>query len=300
MVAASLIVSCQAPPAAFDGPTQAIVAQDGLVYVADGYFHARIAAFKSDGSFVREWGSKGFERGQLQTPHSLLEARDRTLVVADRDNGRLQRFKTNGEFIESLHSDLIGRPWSIAQTADGDLFVADGGDQRPDAERSGLVQLAANGDVLRRFSSFGHRPGELDEPHMLATADNGDVFVAEIGTPRIQRFTRLGGCDAADPTCEYEVDAGWPALEATPGLDPLSIAVAGERVYVGHQGARSSIWVLDRATGRRESVIGENVFERPHGLFVAPDGTLWVADDHGNRVYHLADDGTLLGALGAP
>jgi hypothetical protein len=29
----------------FDGPTQAIVGNDGLVYVSDGYFNSRIAVF---------------------------------------------------------------------------------------------------------------------------------------------------------------------------------------------------------------------------------------------------------------
>jgi len=300
VLAASAFLACAAPPSALDGPTQAVVAQDGLVYVADGYFHARIAVFTPSGSFVRDWGSKGFEQGQLQTPHSLLEARDGTLVVADRDNGRLQRFGTSGEFVESVRSDVIGRPWSVAQTPEGHLFVADGGDQRPDAERAGIVELTASGDVLRRFSRFGSAPGELDEPHMLATAENGDVFVAEIGARRVQRFALRADCEASDPACAYENVAGWPALEATPGLDPLSIAVAGDRVYVGHQGQHPSIWVLERATGIRQSVLGENLFERPHGLFVAADGTLWVADDRGNRVYHLTTDGKSLGVLGEP
>ena len=199
VLAASAFLACAAPPSALDGPTQAVVAQDGLVYVADGYFHARIAVFTPSGSFVRDWGSKGFEQGQLQTPHSLLEARDGTLVVADRDNGRLQRFGTSGEFVESVRSDVIGRPWSVAQTPEGHLFVADGGDQRPDAERAGIVELTASGDVLRRFSRFGSAPGELDEPHMLATAENGDVFVAEIGARRVQRFALRADCEASDP-----------------------------------------------------------------------------------------------------
>lgn len=294
-----LLTACSADPARLDGPTQAIVARDGLVYVADGYFHARVAVFTPDGQFVRDWGSKGFEHGQLQTPHALVEASDGTLVVADRDNGRLERFSTGGRFLNSLRSEALGRPWSVAHAGAGRLFVADGGDQRAGAARAGIVELDASGQVVRRFASFGSGPGQLDEPHMLAVSQDGDVFVVELGNRRLQRFAPVD-CDPEGGACAYQPVAGWPALEDTPGLDPLSVALDGERLYVGHQGDRPSIWVLEQASGRLEAVLGEGAFERPHGLFVAIDGTLWIADDHGDRVVHLAADGRRLSTIGAP
>jgi hypothetical protein len=294
-----LLSGCSAAPELLDGPTQAIVASDGLVYVADGYFHARVAAFTQEGRFVRDWGSKGFERGQLQTPHALTEMADGTLVVADRDNARLQRFTTGGRLSSSRSSEALGRPWSVVHAGDGSLFVADGGDQRPDAERAGIVELDAREQIVRRFATFGHGAGELDEPHMLAVSASRDVFVVELGNRRVQRFSPAD-CEPSDPACAYQAVTGWPALESTPGLDPISVALDGERLYVGHQGDPPSIWVLEQATGRREAVLGEGAFARPHGLFVAPDSTLWVADDRGNQVVHLSVDGARLGAIGAP
>jgi DNA-binding beta-propeller fold protein YncE len=293
-----LLAACSADPALLDGPTQALVASDGLVYVADGYFHARIAVFTADARFVRDWGTRGFEQGQLQTPHALVEASDGTLVVVDRDNGRLQRFTREGRFLDSLRGEALGRPWSVALAADGSLYVADGGDQRAGAERAGIVQVAASGQIVRRFAAFGDGLGELDEPHMLAISPSGDLFVAELGNRRVQRFTPRQGCDVADELCGYEPVPGWPALDETPGLDPLSVALDEQRVYVGHQGHPASIWVLDSSTGRREAVIGEGMFERPHGLFVASDGSLWVTDDRDNRVIHLTADGQRLRTIG--
>jgi glucose/arabinose dehydrogenase len=58
--------------------------------------------------------------------------------------------------------------------------------------------------------------------------------------------------------------------------------------------------VLERESGRLETILAEGAFERPHGLFAAEDGTLWVADDRGNKVVHLGADGHVLGMLGAP
>ncbi|HKO48473.1 MAG TPA: hypothetical protein VJV79_12160 [Polyangiaceae bacterium] len=292
-----LLSACSGDPASLDGPTQAIVARDGLVYVTDGYFHARIAVFTPEGRFVRAWGSKGFELGQMQTPHGIVQTPDETLLVADRDNGRLQWFTTSGAFVKSVRSDELGRPWSVAQLEDGTLFAADGGDQRPEAERAGIVQLDASGSIIQRFGHFGTGQGELDEPHMLAVSESAEVFVAELGTHRLQRFSPRADCDEAGQACDYEVSLDWPALDR-PGLTPLSIAVDEDHVYVGHQGQPPSIWVLDRTTGNFQTTLAEGAFERPHGLFIAEDRTLWVADDYGDQVVHLAADGSVLGTLG--
>lgn len=289
-------MACSAAPELLDGPTQAIVASDGLVYVADGYFHARVAVFTPEGRFVREWGSKGFELGQLQTPHGLTETSAGSLLVADRDNGRLQRFATSGRLLDSWSSELLGRPWSVVHAGDGSSFVADGGDQSG-AGRAGIVELDATGQVVRRFASFGAGSGELNEPHMLAVSSSREVFVVELGNRRVQRFAPAG-CAPAERACAYEPVAGWPALDGT--LDPISIALDGERLYVGHQGDPASIWLLERDSGRLQRVLGEGAFVRPHGLFVATDGTLWVADDRGNRVLHLTADGERLSTIGAP
>ena len=113
----------------------------------------------------------------------------------------------------------------------------------------------------------------------------------------MQRFTRDADCGEAGAACNYTATNGWPALDV-PGLDPLSIAVSGDHVYVGHQ--VPSIWVLERESGHVQTMLGEGAFERPHGLFVADDGTLWVADDHGNKVVHLDADGHVIGTLGEP
>src|SRR5690606_32075337 len=137
-----------------------------------------------------------------------------------------------------------------------------GGDQRPDAPRAGIVELDAAGQLVRRFGSFGSGPGELDEPHMLAVSAQGELFVVELGNQRVQRFDPVG-CDA-EGACDYAPVAAWPELADTPGLDPLSVAIDGERVYVGHQGHPASIWVLQHDSGRREAVLGEGEFARPH------------------------------------
>jgi DNA-binding beta-propeller fold protein YncE len=299
LAVAALLPACSGDPATLDGPTQAVRASDGHVYVADGYFNARIAVFGPDGAWVRDWGSKGFGPGQMQTPHGLVLTNDGVIVVADRDNGRVQRFTTQGTSLGVWQSEAIGRPWSVALGRDGAIFVADGGDQREDSPRAGIVELTPSGELVRRFGAFGSGIGQLDEPHMLAVSPSGAVYVAEIGNDRIQKFIPVDECDVAEPSCEYRALPDWPSLGATPGLAPLSIAVEDGRVLVGHQAEPASVWVLDEATGERVGVIGEGRFARPHGLSIDSERGVWVADDRGNRIVRLAPDGRVLLTIGA-
>lgn len=73
----------------FGGPTNAVVGPDGNLYVSDGYYNSRIAVFSTDGTFLRQWGTKGYGRGQFNNPHGFVFRDDSTLLVADRDNGRI-------------------------------------------------------------------------------------------------------------------------------------------------------------------------------------------------------------------
>jgi DNA-binding beta-propeller fold protein YncE len=80
----------------------------------------------------------------------------------------------------------------------------------------------------------------------------------------------------------------------------------------------TSVWVFDRcggktcegshvaplqkfdATGRLVESLGSDLFMWPHGLFAAPDGTIWVTDGQKQIVMQLAPDGRILRTLGKP
>lgn len=288
--AATLLVGCTAEPATLDEPTHAIVV-NGQVYVSDGYSHARIAVFDTDGRFRFDWGSKGFGRSQFNTPHALAALSDGTLLVADRDNARIQRFAEDGAFIAEWFGPELGRPWAIAVTASDRIFAVDGGDQDPDAPRSGVVELDTTGRVLCRWSRFGDGPGELDWGHMLAVTDDGAVIVADLNNQRLVRF------DETAP-CTWEAAPGWPAAELGETFEPLGVAARDGRIYVSEAAPRRLIRVLDATTGEELERLGADLFERPHGLFV--DATsLWVTDQANNRVTRLTLDGEVALVLGA-
>ena len=58
--------------------------------------HPRIHA---DGKKVREWGSAGTGPGQFRLPHSIQIDEPAMVYVADRENGRIQRFDLEGKYL---------------------------------------------------------------------------------------------------------------------------------------------------------------------------------------------------------
>ncbi len=84
---------------AFRGTTDIAFAPDGQLFIADGYRNARILEFTPQGRKVREWGSAGTGPGQFHVPHSIQIDENGVIYVADRENGRIQRFDLTGRYL---------------------------------------------------------------------------------------------------------------------------------------------------------------------------------------------------------
>jgi len=83
----------------FCSTTDVAFAPDGHVFIADGYRNARILEYTAEGRKVREWGTAGTGPGQFRLPHSIQIGPDNIVYVADRENGRIQRFDRTGAFL---------------------------------------------------------------------------------------------------------------------------------------------------------------------------------------------------------
>lgn len=71
-----------------------------------------------------------------------------------------------------------------------------------------------------------------------------------------------------------------------------------DRVFVFNRGDHP-VLVFDR-DGTFLRSWGEGLFVRPHGIFIAPDDTVWCTDDLGHAVRKFTPDGILLQTLGTP
>ena len=68
--------------------------------MTDGYGNARVHRFSPDGKLIRSWGEPGTGPGQFNLPHDIWVHPDGRVLVADRENERIQIFDLDGEFME--------------------------------------------------------------------------------------------------------------------------------------------------------------------------------------------------------
>jgi len=177
----------------FDRPTKVAVANDAF-YVSDGYNNSRVIAFAADGSFAREWGTKGSAPGQFDTPHGIALDAQGNVYVADRGNARVQVFDGSGHFLREWKGPDYGRPFDVARTPDGAIAIVDGGDMRDHGpDRSTVIIARLDGMVIGRFGRYGLYDGQFHRAHDVAVAPDGSIYVGD-ANGRIQKFECVRTC----------------------------------------------------------------------------------------------------------
>lgn len=173
----------------FNYPTKVAVRPDGGFYVSDGYHNTRVIRFDAKGKFVNQWGKPGKGPGEFDLPHGIALDRAGRVYVADRGNARVQVFDSTGRFVADWHGPLLGRPYGVAVSPDGSIFVVDGGDQ-PSAppDRGGATHLSPDGQVLERFGQYGNYDGQFRLAHDVAVGADGAVYVVDTWGQRVQKF----------------------------------------------------------------------------------------------------------------
>ena len=124
---------------AFLGTTDVAFAPKGRILISDGYANARVVEYTADGKKVCEWGSAGTGPGQFHLPHSLVVDENNILYVADRENGRIEKFDLDGKFSGEIPN--LGRTYSLKLGAKGTLWAGMQPLNEPPGSPGWLVKL---------------------------------------------------------------------------------------------------------------------------------------------------------------
>ena len=167
-------------------PTGVAVGPNGDIYMADGYASQFIYQFDKKGKFIRQFGERGKGDGQFNTCHGInvdYRGKEPTLLIADRENGRLQSFTLDGKFI-AVTTTGLRRPCAVV--FHGDLAA--------------VAELAGRAVVLDKdnkvISVLGDNPnkgqranykvdpkdwteGFFNAPHGLSFDNDGNLIITE-------------------------------------------------------------------------------------------------------------------------
>jgi hypothetical protein len=180
-------------------PTNLAIAPNGDLYVGDGYGSSYINHYDKTGKFLRTFGGKGKEAGQLDCPHGItvdLRGATPVLMVADRSNKRIQNFTLDGKHVNFI--DGVSLPCHfhehkgvmVVPELDARVTLLDRGNQV--AARLGDDLETNDWKDLRKQARDKFRPGKFVCPHGASFDHEGNIFVVEwVEVGRVTKLRRL-------------------------------------------------------------------------------------------------------------
>lgn len=172
----------------FKLPTDVAVAPDGSFYVSDGYGNSRVVKYSEDHSFMFEWGkngpdrilNKGSNQGEFNTPHGIDLDKNMNVYVADRENNRIQKFNSEGNFLNEWQNKSSHLLYSVAVDQKNNYLLAVDYDSITNASK--ILRFDYDLNLNLQFNN----PNTLY--HDIAVDDEGTIYVGDIRNRKIQKF----------------------------------------------------------------------------------------------------------------
>ena len=173
------------PPFGEGWPTGIVTDGEGNVYVAST--NNKVYKFNRRGEVVKSIGKRGRNIGEFTSPQGVVYHNNQ-VCVSDRDNGRVQVFDSNLNFVRSFgHGDGPGQlkePRDIDFDTQGNIYVVD-------FLQHEVLVFSEDAQYQRHFGQGEQGKGELTEPRGLCVS--GDyVYVTEQYNHRVSIFRTSG------------------------------------------------------------------------------------------------------------
>lgn len=236
----------------------------------------RIVEFDSGGEYIRHWGERGTNPGNLLAPTSVAVDRLANHVyVVDRSRLKLIAYATDGTYLWEIP---VLNPVSVAVDPDGQVAVTTFGP---------IATFTSEGEIVGQAGSRGPDEGQFDYSRQVVIDADGVAYVADANNARVQAV-RLEG----DVTATVLWVAGTKPLNAEDvagrfGL-PTGVALTDDGRTVILDSFRHTISLLDPKDGELVTDFGGERRGAADGLVELPTnithlrGDLFAISDTGN------------------
>jgi DNA-binding beta-propeller fold protein YncE len=193
------------------------------------------------------------------------------VYVADKENHRIQKFTSNGQFVTKWGSlgtedGQFNEPYDIAIDRNDYVYVIERVNNR-------IQKFTSDGHFVTKWGGWGSGDGQFNGPYGIAVDKNNYVYVADTGNARIQKFTSDG-----------EFVTKWGSQGSGDGQFnwPEGIAVdSSGHVYV----ADNTNHRIQKFTSKGQFIAkwgsegtGDSQFKTPYGIAVDKIGNIYVTD----------------------
>jgi len=253
--------------------------------------------------------------GSLNMPHEIAFDARGHLYIAERDNHVVRKVDAASGVMSTLAGTGVAgfsgdggqareaqlrQPHSIAIGPDGRLLICDVGNHRIRAVNlaSGAIEtIGGTGERLPTPDGARLKGTPLNGPRTMVMERDGTIYLAlREGNALYRIAPKTGSLHHLAGTGEqgYSGDGGPARLAKLAG--PKGLALAGRSLYLADTESHT-IRRVDLGTGTITTVLGTGArgdgpdgdplqckLARPHGVFAAPDDTLYVGDSEAHRI----------------
>lgn len=193
---------------------------------------------------------------------------------------------------------LFDKPMSVATDKDSNIYVSD-----PNHDR--VTVFNRKGEFMFEFGTRGvaypapgvkasWAPGKFNFPYGLSIDDQtGNIFVADLANRRIQVFSNT------DKFIDWFPKGPYGGM--SPDIYPLAVTVNKGRLYIANP-FNIVIFTTGGKFVKNFGMPGQDSgqFNRPNGIAVGNDGTIYVSDSDNNRIQALDANGKVKWVYGKP
>ena len=244
-----------------------------------------------------EIGVCGSKPGQFLHPRNVAVDTEGNIYVVDSGNHRVQKFSPDGQFVLQWGSfgtapGQFNEPWGIAVDEKGYVYVADTWNHR-------IQKFDPQGNLLASWGYFVNTEGKLEQPggfwgpRAIVIDHEGNLYVADTGNKRIQKFSPDGFFLGQ-----------WGGFGTVEGFfdEPVGIALDAEgNIYVADTWNRR-IQKFSQGFNfiKQWRIYGwesPSVINKPY-LAVSPYGILFATDPEFHRILAFDLEGNFLFSMG--
>ncbi len=258
----------------------------GSVYVSNYNYH-KIDKLASDGTYLRDWGSRTLGAGSFRLPQTLSLTPSGDVLVPDYFYDRIQVFSPFGS-VKAIIGQEGSEPGQFIALQDvttdpyGYIYVADSGNSR-------IQVFNQNREFIRAFGSEGYENGQWQNLISIAVGSDGNIYGLDSHTEKVQKFSNTG-----DFIMSWSVDQGLAPAPRSIHIDQADNVYISDGLILQYDVNGN----FQRSIGVRGGGVGQ--LWDPWGIHVTVNGTLFIADAAKNEIIVLNSSGEHLYSIGSP